>query len=257
MSLGGDATRALLPSRRVRGGVAIRLFSFPYAGGDISTFSPWAESLPPDIELCPVQLPGRGRRALEPAYSEIGLLVDALADGLSPALDMPFAFFGHSMGALVCFELSRALRRRGGPRPCHLLVSGRPAPQLPSRYGPLAHLDDDDELLVHLHHRYGYALPEDDERLDDLLQLMAPTIRSDVMISDGYRYRDEEPLDCPITAFGGLDDSTVTREELAGWQAQTRGRFEIRMLPGGHFYLESQQTFLVRFVAAGLRGTSR
>jgi medium-chain acyl-[acyl-carrier-protein] hydrolase len=256
MSEGRDATATWLPSRRPRDGVAIRLFCFPYAGGDVAIFSPWAEDLPWEIELCPVQLPGRGRRALEPAYAELGPLVSALAGALAPALDTRFAFFGHSLGALVCFELAREQRRRGGPLPCHLLVSGRPAPQLPRRYGPLSQLPDD-ELVVQLHRRYGYAAPKDDGQLGELLRLMVPTLRSDVMVSDRYVHVDEEPLDCPITAFGGLDDPTVTRDELAAWQHQTRARFETRMLPGGHFYLESERRFLVRFLANSLRSTPR
>jgi medium-chain acyl-[acyl-carrier-protein] hydrolase len=252
MSHGPNAAGPWLPSWRARAGAALRRFCFPYAGGDVATFAPWAEVLPWDIELCPVQLPGRGRRALEPAYAALGPLVDALAGGLRPALAGRFAFFGHSMGALVCFELARALRRRGGPLPCHLLVSGRPAPQLPRRYGPLSQLPDR-ELVDQLHRRYGYAPPQDDGQLDELLRLMIPTVRSDVAVSDAYGYPDEPPLDCPITAFGGLDDATVTRDELAAWGAQTRGRFEIRMLPGGHFYLESEWRFLVRFIATSLQ----
>ncbi len=245
-----------LPARRGRPGIALRLFCLPYAGGDVAMFAPWAEDLPSEIELCPVRLPGRGPRVLEPAYAAVGPLVAALADGLRPALDVPFALFGHSMGALVCFELARELRRRGGPLPCHLLVSGRPAPQLPPRYDPLSRLADR-ELVDQLHRRYGYVPPRDDDLFDELLRLMIPTLRCDVMVSDTYAYPDEPPLDCPITAFGGLDDATVTRDELAAWRAQTRGPFEIRMLPGGHFYLESEWRFLVRFIAACLRSTLR
>jgi len=243
-----------LPSRRPREGVAVRLFTFPYAGGDTSIFSPWTEDLPREIELCPVQLPGRGRRTLEPAYSTLGLLVDALAEALAPALDARFAFFGHSMGALMCFELARELRRRDRPLPCHLLVSGQPAPQLPRRHDPLAHLPDAD-FVEQLHRRYGYALPEDDEQLDELLDVMLPTLRSDVMVTDDYVHGAEAPFDCPITAFGGLDDPTVTRHELDAWRHQTRGLFRTRMLPGGHFYLESEWKFLVRFIVDSLQST--
>ena len=158
------------------------------------------------------------------------------------------------MGALVSFELARELRRRGRPLPCHLLVSGRPAPQLPRRYGPLSHLPDADFLEL-LYRRYGYRLPEDDDQLDELLDVMLPTLRSDVQVSDAYVYGDEPPFDCPITVFGGLEDPTVTRDELEAWRHQTRGRFETRMLPGGHFYLEMDRLFLVRFVADSLRST--
>jgi medium-chain acyl-[acyl-carrier-protein] hydrolase len=247
-----SAVEKWLPVWRPREDAALRLFPLPYAGGDATIYGPWLKELPPDIELCLVQLPGRGRRLSEPMYTELEPLVGALADALAPALDLPFALFGHSLGAVVCFELARELRRRGGPLPSHLLVSGRPAPQLPGRYEPLHDLPDG-EFLQRLHDRYGYAAPARDEQIDELVELMLPTIRSDVRISDRYACRAEAPLDCPITAFGGLEDPTVLRDELAGWQAQTRGRFEIRMLPGGHFYLESQHRFLVRFIVDCLR----
>lgn len=253
MSPRAGAAGAWLPPRRARDGVALRLFAFPFAGGDTPIFSSWTEQLPPEIELCPVQLPGRGRRTLEPAYAELGPLVSALAEALAPALDARFALFGHSLGALVSFELARTLRRTGRPLPCHLLVSGRPAPQLPPRYAPLAHLPDA-ELVRQLHRRYGFVLPAHDGVFDELLRLMVPTIRSDVTISERYTYVDEEPLACPITAFGGIDDATVTREELDAWRDQTRGGFEVRMIPGGHFYLGS--AFLIRFLGERLRSAS-
>lgn len=250
MSDAAGAAGAWLAPRRARAGAAVRLLALPYAGGDGSIFASWFERLPWEIELCPVLLPGRGRRALEPAYAALGPLVGALADALAPELGGRFALFGHSLGALVSFELTRELRRRGRPLPCHLLVSGRPAPQLPARYPPLAYLPDA-ELLAQLHRRYGYALPEDDGQLDELLDVMLPTLRRDVTVSDAYVHAEEAPLACPITAFGGLDDATVTRDELRAWQHQTAGRFEIRQVPGGHFYLESE--FLIRFVGDLLR----
>jgi medium-chain acyl-[acyl-carrier-protein] hydrolase len=249
---------AWLPPRRADEGARVRLFALPYAGGDTAIFAPWIDLLPWEIELCPVQLPGRGRRALEPAYAEIGPLVRALADALLPALGPRFAVFGHSMGALVGFELARELRRRGQPAPCHLLVAGRGAPQLPPRYGPLSHLPDG-ELLARLHERYGYAAPApadaDAGDLGELLDLMRPTVRADLRVSEGYVHADEPPLDCPITAFGGLADPTVTREELDAWRHQTRGPFRTRMLPGGHFFLESEAEarFLVRFLVDSVR----
>lgn len=241
-------TGAWLPLRRRSEGVAIRLFAFPYAGGDVAIFARWVDDLPREIELCPVQLPGRGRRLGERAHAEIGPLVRALADGLEPALEGRFAFFGHSLGALICFELARELRRRGRPLPFHLLVAARHAPQIPLRYAPLSGLPDG-ELLEALHQRYGYTRPEIDFEIDELLQLMLPTVRADVQLSERYVHAEEPPLPCPITAFGGMTDPTVTREELTAWRHQTAAGFDVRTLPGGHFFLESERTFLVRFVS--------
>jgi medium-chain acyl-[acyl-carrier-protein] hydrolase len=253
-------TGAWLSPRRAGAPPAIRLLALPYAGGDTPIFAAWPDLLPWEIELVPVQLPGRGRRALEPAYAAIGPLVHALADAITaeladePGPPTPLAIFGHSMGALVGFELSRELRRRGGPEPRHLLVAGRPAPQLPSRYGPLSELPDA-ELFDQLHRRYGYALPAAEGPLDDLLDAMRPTVRADLKVSETYAYVEEPPLDCPITAFGGLADPTLLREEQDAWRHQTRGPFRTRMLPGGHFFLESEADarFLVRFIADVLR----
>jgi medium-chain acyl-[acyl-carrier-protein] hydrolase len=201
-------------------------------------------------------MPGRGRRIGERAHAHIDHLVKAVADGLTPALSGKFALFGHSLGGLVAFELARELRRRGGPRPAHHLISSRPAPQLARRLTPLCDLPDS-EFLRALHERYGYTAPVDVGPIDELLELMLPTVRSDVRISDLYEYRPEPPLDIPITTFGGITDPTVTRDELAGWQQQTTGPFEQRMLPGGHFYLTSEWRFLVRFVANTLQQTLR
>ena len=242
-----------LPPRRAGAPAAIRLLALPYAGGDTSIFARWADLLPREIELCPVQLPGRGRRALEPAHAALGPLVGAIADAITdePGLPAPLAIFGHSMGALIGFELARELRRRGGPGPRHLLVGGRPAPQLPPRDGPLSNLPDA-ELFERLHQRYGYALPAAGGPLDELLEAMRPTVRADLRVSEGYAYAEEPPLDCPITAFGGLADPTLSREELDAWRHQTLGPFGTRMLPGGHFFLESDARFLVRFIADGL-----
>jgi medium-chain acyl-[acyl-carrier-protein] hydrolase len=256
----GDAPAgAWLPPRRPGAPAAIRLLALPYAGGDTSIFATWTELLPWEIELWPVQLPGRGRRALEPAYAAVGPLAGALAGPLAdawaaePGPAPQLAIFGHSMGALVGFELARELRRRGGPAPRHLLVAGRPAPQLLPRYSPLADLPDA-ELFEQMHRRYGYALPAADGPLDELLEAMRPTVRADLRVSETYVHAEEPPLDCPITAFGGLADPTLTREELDAWRHQTRGPFRTRMLPGGHFFLETEPDvrFLVRFIADAL-----
>jgi len=252
---GGESdVRKWLVRFRPNPSAALRLFCFPYAGVGASAFFPWARELPGGIELVGVQLPGRESRIREKPIGSLSSLTTELVNFLHPHLDRPYAFFGHSMGALMCFELARELRRRDRPLPCHLLVSGQPAPQLPRRHDPLAHLPDAD-FVEQLHRRYGYALPEDDEQLDELLDVMLPTLRSDVMVTDDYVHGAEAPFDCPITAFGGLDDPTVTRHELDAWRHQTRGLFRTRMLPGGHFYLESEWKFLVRFIVDSLRST--
>lgn len=217
-------------------GAAVRLFCFPYSGAAASIYYPWAEMLPPSIEVCPVQLPGHGTRLREPLATRLTPQVEALAAGLAPACDRPFAFFGHSMGALLSFELARHLRRQGKPGPIHLFVSGHGAPHLPDRNPPLHQLPDD-QFVAKLRELNG--TPEEVLRHQELLQLLIPVLRADFAVCETYVYQPEPPLDCPISAYGGLGDGYVNREELAAWQEQTTGRFSLRMFPGDHFYLNT------------------
>lgn len=229
----------------------IRLFCFPYSGAAASIYYPWADLLPPSIEVCPVQLPGHGTRLREPLATRLSPQVEALAAGLAPAFDRPFAFFGHSMGALLSFELARYLRRLGRPAPLHLFVSGHGAPHLPDRNPPL-HALPDDQFVARLRELNG--TPEEVLRHQELLQLLIPVLRADFAVCETYVYQPEPPLDCPISAYGGLGDGYVNREELAAWQAQTTGRFSVRMFPGDHFYLNNpaNRTHLLMALARDL-----
>ena len=119
-----------------------RLFCFPYAGGGASIFRTWPERLPPDIEVCAIQLPGREDRFGEPTFENLSSVIDVLADVLCPYTDFPFAFFGHSLGALISFELTRRLRRQKTPCPMQLFVSGHRAPQIPDPDPPIHQLPD-------------------------------------------------------------------------------------------------------------------
>lgn len=212
----------------------VRLFCFPYSGAAASIYYPWAEMLPPNIEVCPVQLPGHGTRLREPLATRLAPQVEAVAASLTPALDRPFAFFGHSMGALISFELARYLRRLGRPGPVHLFVSGHGAPHLPDRNPPLHGLPEP-EFVAKLRELNG--TPEEVLRHEELLQLLIPVLRADFAVCETYVYQAEPPLPCPISAYGGLADGYVNREELAAWQEQTASRFSLRMFPGDHFYL--------------------
>lgn len=230
---------------------SVRLFCFPYSGAAASVYYPWADLLPPAIEVCPVQLPGHGTRLREPLATRLAPQVEALAAGLAPAFDRPFAFFGHSMGALLSFELARTLRRQGRPGPMHLFVSGHGAPHLPDRNPPL-HALPDDQFVAKLRELNG--TPEEVLRHQELLQLLTPILRADFAVCETYVYQPEPPLDCPISAYGGLGDGYVNRDELAAWQAQTTGRFSLRMFPGDHFYLNnpSNRTHLLMALAREL-----
>lgn len=219
-------------SRRARRDV-VRLFCFPYAGGGASIFRSWKTALAPAIEVIPVQLPGREDRWREPPLTDLPALVVSLSDALRRRLEPPFAFFGHSMGAFLAFELARHLRREQSPAPVMLLVSGARAPQIPDP-DPQTHRLPADELLRDLRRLGG--IPSEFLKHQDLMALMLPTLRADLAVCETYVYRDEPPLDCPLSAFGGDHDSKIPPGHLSSWKAQTTGEFRLRMFPGNHFF---------------------
>jgi medium-chain acyl-[acyl-carrier-protein] hydrolase len=163
------------------------------------------------------------------------VLVPALADALRDYLDLPFAFFGHSMGALIAFELARTLRRQEGITPVRLFVSGHSAPHLPIRE-PILHRLPLPEFIEQLRQMNGTS--EDVLRDAGLLQLLMPMLRADLELCETYVYTDDMPLDCPISAFGGSQDPGVTYDDLAAWKSHTSSTFTLRMVPGHHFFLE-------------------
>jgi medium-chain acyl-[acyl-carrier-protein] hydrolase len=199
--------------------------------------------------VVPVHLPGRGNRFTEPALTRSDALVEQLASELEPFLDVPFAFFGHSMGAMLAFELARRLRAGGGPLPEHLLVSGRRAPQRPRDKRELHSLPED-EFREELRSLNGTP----DELLEhpELMELFSPILRADFELCETYAFHEDAPLDVPISAFGGLEDKDVSREDLTAWKEHTRGPFRLRMFPGGHFFLNGARQQLIHAVSEDL-----
>ncbi len=176
-------------------------------------------------------------------------MITAVADALSPWFDLPFVFFGHSMGAAIGYELARELRRRGRPLPLHLFVSGRRAPQLPARDEPIHDLPEP-EFIVRLRELNG--TPEEVLQHAELMKLLIPLLRADFAVNETYEYVEEPQLDVGISAFGGLADVDVGREDVEAWSVQTRGRFRMRMMPGDHFFLHPQKDLILESVARDL-----
>jgi len=220
----------------------VRLFCFPYAGGGSLIFRRWAESLPSSVEVCPVQLPGRETRLHEMAFTRMTPLVQTIAEAMLPYFDKPFAFFGHSMGATISFELSRHLRREYGIEPEHLFVSGRSAPQTPDTDPPTYHLPEED-FIEELRRLNG--TPKEVLEHKELLGLLLPLLKADFELIQTYQYTVEPPLDCPISAFGGLQDEEVGCNILELWKEQTTASFALRLFPGNHFFLHSSQSLLL------------
>jgi medium-chain acyl-[acyl-carrier-protein] hydrolase len=230
-------TRPALPSRWItrplhRPGAVLRLLCIPHAGGGASAFRGWAEALPAEVEVCPVQLPGRENRMGEPALDRMEPLVDALAEQAA-AGDLPFAVFGHSNGALIGFELARRMRQGGAHGPVHLFASGRRAPDLPNPLPDMHRLSDDAfmEAMVALG-----GTPREVAEHPELLQIMLPLLRADVALNETYAFREEAPLECGITAYGGLEDPKAARAEMEAWRRHTAGPFTLRVFPGDHFF---------------------
>jgi medium-chain acyl-[acyl-carrier-protein] hydrolase len=222
---------------------AARLLCFPYAGGAASIYRDWQAALP-EVEVCPVLLPGRGARMAEPACSQLGPLVEVLAEALVPYLDRPFFFFGHSMGAMIAFELARAVRARGLGEPAHLFLSARGGPRLPQR-GPAQLPQSDDEFLAQLRTLNGMGGSDSDE----LVRLMLPTLRADMTLVQTHRHLPLPPLHTGITVFGGTRDSAAREEDLLRWRFQTVGAFRLHLIDGDHFFINSHRPVVLESVS--------
>ncbi|MGH9319944.1 MAG: thioesterase II family protein [Vicinamibacteria bacterium] len=224
---------------RAPGEPRLRLFCFPYAGGGPSAFRRWGNHLPTEVECCLVQLPGKESRILESPVRRMDLLVREVHRAIDPLLDRRFAFFGHSMGGKVAFELARELRRAGRPGPAKLFISATRAPRVPDPDPPLHHLPDG-EFVSEIQSRYD-AIPRDVLENRELLELVLPGLRADFEVMETHDPGEEPPLECPITSCGGLEDDRVGEEGIAGWRAETEGGFEMRMFEGDHFYIQSHE----------------
>jgi medium-chain acyl-[acyl-carrier-protein] hydrolase len=226
-----------------RSRICLRLFCFPYCGGGASFYKSWADFAPPGIEICAIQLPGRENRFFENLIDNMDVVSLSLVKGIIPLLDQPFVFFGHSMGALLSFELAHKLNILGFSTPLHLFVSGRQAPNIPVT-PPYRHTMSDVELIKELSNFNG--TPEAILSEPDLLNIFMPILRADFSIVETYTYRHTDALDCPITAFGGLHDTTVPIDQLSFWKEITRGPFRIKPFPGNHFYLKDFSSAILK-----------
>ena len=230
----------------------IRLFCFPYAGGGASIYRTWQGELPPEIEVCPIQLPGRENRISEAPFTQFTDLVEALVDVLKPMLDKPFAFYGHSMGAVLAFEVARSLRAQFNLLPVHLFIGASMAPQLPN---PFRSLDLSSPLrLTNFLNSLGTASKV--LQNNELKEALLPTIKADFTALEGYLYKENSPLNCPISAFGASKDRFVSQEDMAAWSLHTLSRFHLEAVVGSHLFLESAREQVLQTISRELAPNS-
>lgn len=226
-------------------GPQLRLFCFPYAGATVQIFRHWPVNLPANVAVYALQLPGRGGRLKEPPFSDLPPLVAAAAPSITPYLDRPFALYGHSMGALIAFELARYLRRNGYQLPARMFVAACRAPQTDRPERPTYNLPDQ-EFLEELRHLNG--TPQEVMDHPELLELRMPLLRADFAVAQTYKYQHEPPLSCPVTAVGGVEDSGVSEKDLEAWSVQTNSGFNLYLLPGDHFFINTRADLLLEII---------
>jgi medium-chain acyl-[acyl-carrier-protein] hydrolase len=218
---------------RARPEASMCLVCLPHAGRGVSVFHPWPAALG-DVEVWAAQLPGREGRVRERPLRRVEEIVEPIAESIVGEIDRPFVLFGHSMGALVAFELARTLRRGGAPEPRHVFVAGFRAPQLPDRNPAIAAAPEDIFVgrLVELS-----GIPPEVLEHEELRAVVMPTLRADVAVCESYTYVADAPLTCDLDAFHSEDDPLVSRDEAAAWAVQTSASFRLHSVRGNHFDL--------------------
>jgi medium-chain acyl-[acyl-carrier-protein] hydrolase len=228
----------------------IKLFCFPYAGGSAVIYNNWKQYLDPSIELRPIELSGRGKRIFEPLYSSVPDLIDdvygIIMDDIQAA---PYAFFGHSMGGMIGYELAQRIRKTKLPGPGHIFFSGRNAPHI-KKNEKIIHLLPEDEFRKEIISLGG--TPPDFFDYPELLEALLPVLRNDFKLADTDIQSGEIlPLDCNITVFFGKNEN-LTAEQCEGWKIHTKKQYRIHYFEGGHFFLHDKVEQIVRFINSTL-----
>jgi surfactin synthase thioesterase subunit len=241
-----------VPFRNEGAIVRCRLFAFPHAAGNAALYRPLRRLMPPEVDFCPVELPGRAARLDEPPFTSMSALMEQLRDALQPLMAVPFAFFGHSVGAWMAYEAARRLLSIDGRLPIHLFVSGRGGPVRSAADPPPTRAQSDHDLLAVLR-RFG-GTPEAIMQRPEMIAALLPALRADLALVEGYAVDPGHRIPCPITAFGGADDLPHSGP-LQSWRGFTSGNFRTCTFPGGHFYFVPSAVALGREIVGDLHAS--
>jgi len=239
-----------------------RVFCFPFAGGSAAVFTGWGERMKPDVEVWNALPRGRGMRFRETPFKTVQAMVDeyltalraGLEAGTESGLDLPFVFYGHSLGGLMAFELTRRLQAEGLPMPERVFVGATAPPHLGLIHEAIHHLDDG-EFVTAIQERYA-GIPKEVLNEPDLLEMFLPALKADFAAYERYHFEEPDPLACGLTAFAGAEDPGITPELIGEWSRHTEGDFQLQTVPGDHFFLTSSTSAVQGAIRASLN-TSR
>lgn len=238
---------------RARPAAALRLFCFPYAGGGAGVYRAWADALPETIELCAIQAPGREGRVREAPLADFRTVIAQAAAAIAPLLNRPYAFFGHSLGAIVSLEVARTLAADGYPEPLVLIASASRAPSERTPSDPISELPDR-EFLEGIRRVSGPDAAFDEFCTHpELVELLLPVLRADFTLSERYRPLSDSTLHCPVVAISPHGDTHAPEQLVTPWRDVTSGPFALHRFEGGHLYLNHRRAELVDFVVRELR----
>jgi len=222
----------------------LRLFCFPYAGSSaVVTYKFLVDNLPEFIDVCPVELPGRGARMMETLIDNLDVVIDEATEAIQDFIDIPFIFFGHSMGALISYELTHSLIQKYSAKPSKLYMSAHKAPFL-ERSGPIMHKLEANKFTDELVKMDGIS--KEIMQHKELMELVLPIIRNDYLVCETYKYKQKELLDIPITVFGGSYDKDITENDLLAWSKITSADFNHFMIQGDHFFILKQKDYFLK-----------
>jgi surfactin synthase thioesterase subunit len=250
-----DRVTSWFPYRKLDAQRRLRVFCLPYAGGSASMYCHWMAWAPRDVEIVPIELPGRWAHPAEPSR-DLPRLVAQLADAIEPQLDRPFVMFGYSMGALLQFELARELRRRALATPACLIAAAANAPSVVRFSGAPSRDLSDDQFWSRIERQFG-AVPSALLDVPELAARALRTLRADFALLEGYRYTAQPALGCPIVALTGSDDAIVPLANVELWQDETTTHFALHVVAGGHFFIREHARRVLQVVLESVRAELR